>query len=75
MVEDAHRMSPALNERMISERFLEHRVFIQKLLPQDLKLELYQMSIEGAIRMSSYLAYVAVHMPGKYMMEPEKLAQ
>lgn len=31
VVEGAHQMSPALGERMISERFLEHRVFIQKL--------------------------------------------
>lgn len=58
MVEGAHQMSPALSERMVAERFLEHGVFIRELLPQDLKLELYQMSIEEAIRMSRYLAYV-----------------
>src|SRR6185369_8531780 len=58
VVEGAHQMSPALGERMIAERFLEHGVFIRELLPQDLKLELDQMSIEEAIRMSRYLAYV-----------------
>ena len=58
VVEGAYQMSPALGERMIAERFLDHSVFIRKLLPQDLKLELDQMSIEEAIRMSSYLAYV-----------------
>jgi uncharacterized protein (DUF2252 family) len=58
VVEGAHRMSPALGERMIAERFLEHGVFIRELMPQDLKLELAQMSIEEAIRMSRYLAYV-----------------
>ena len=58
VVEGAHQMSPALGERMIAQRFLEHGVFIRELLPQDLKLELDQMSIEEAIRMSSYLAYV-----------------
>lgn len=58
VVEGAHQISPALGERMIAERFLEHAVFIRELLPQDLKLELYQMSIEEAIRMSCYLAYV-----------------
>ncbi len=58
VVEGAYQMTPALGERMIAERFLEHGVFIRELLPQDLKLELDQMSIEEAIRMSSYLAYV-----------------
>lgn len=58
VVEGARQMSPALGERMISERFMEHGVFIRELLPQDLKLELEQMSIQEAIRMSSYLAYV-----------------
>jgi uncharacterized protein (DUF2252 family) len=58
VVEGARQLSPALGERMIAERFLEHGVFIRELLPQDLKLELGQMSIEEAIRMSSYLAYV-----------------
>jgi uncharacterized protein (DUF2252 family) len=58
VVEGARHMSPALGERMIAERFLEHGVFIRELMPQDLKLELAQMSIEEAIRMSQYLAYV-----------------
>ena len=38
---------------------MEHGVFVRELMPQDLKLELDQMTIEQAIRMSSYLAYVA----------------
>jgi len=58
VVEGARKMSPALGERMIAERFLEHGVFIRELLPQDLKLELDQMSIEEAIHISRYLAYV-----------------
>ena len=58
VVEGAHRMSPALGERMIAERFLEQGVYIRELMPQDLKLELGQVSIEEAIRMSRYLAYV-----------------
>ena len=58
VIEGAYQMSPALGERMVAERFLEHGVYIRELLPQDLKLELDQMSMEEAIRMSSYLAYV-----------------
>lgn len=58
VVEGARQMSPALGERMIAQRFLEHGVFIRELLPQDLKLEIDQLSTEEAIRMARYLAYV-----------------
>jgi len=58
VVEGVSQMSPALGGRIIAQRFLEHGVFIRELLPQDLKLELDQMSIEEAIHMASYLAYV-----------------
>ena len=58
VVEGAHQISPALGERMIAQRFLEHGVYIRELLPQDLKIEIDQMSKEEAIRMASYLAYV-----------------
>ena len=58
VVEGAHQISPALGERMITQRFLEHGVYIRELLPQDLKIEIDQMSKEEAIRMASYLAYV-----------------
>jgi uncharacterized protein (DUF2252 family) len=58
VVEGARHMSPALGERMIAQRFLEHGVFIRELLPQDLKLEIDQLSMEEATRIASYLAYV-----------------
>jgi uncharacterized protein (DUF2252 family) len=58
VVEGARHMSPALGDRMIAERFLEHDMFIRELLPQDLKLELGQISLKEAIHMSRYLAYI-----------------
>ncbi len=58
VIEGAHQISPALGERIIAQRFLEHGVFIRELLPQDLKLEIDQMGIEEAIHMAKYLAYV-----------------
>jgi uncharacterized protein (DUF2252 family) len=58
VVEGVSQMSPALGERIIAQRFLDHGVFIRELLPQDLKLDLDQMSIEEAICMANYLAYV-----------------
>jgi uncharacterized protein (DUF2252 family) len=58
VVEGVSQIPPAFGGRIIAQRFLEHGVFIRELLPQDLKLELDQMSIEEAIHMASYLAYV-----------------
>jgi uncharacterized protein (DUF2252 family) len=58
VLEGAQQLSPALGDRMIAQRFLDHGVFIRELLPQDLKLEIDQMSIDEAILMSRYLAYV-----------------
>ncbi|GAC1317121.1 MAG: DUF2252 domain-containing protein [Collimonas sp.] len=58
VVEGARQMSPALGERMLAARFLEHGFFIRELLPQDLKLELDQLRTKEAIRMARYLAYV-----------------
>jgi len=58
VVEGARKMSPALGERMIAQRFLDHGVFIRELLPQDLKLEIEELSIEDATRTANYLAYV-----------------
>jgi len=58
VVEGARLMSPALGERMISQRFLEHGVFIRELLPQDLKIEIDQLNIDEATLMARYLAYV-----------------
>jgi hypothetical protein len=49
-------MTPALGERMIAERFLEHGVFIRELLPLDLKLKLDQMSI--AVSCKVFMALV-----------------
>jgi uncharacterized protein (DUF2252 family) len=43
---------------MIAQRFLDHDVVIRELLPQDLKLEINQLSTKEAIRMARYLAYV-----------------
>ena len=57
VVEGARHMSPALGERMMAQRFLERGVFIRELLPQDLKLEINQLSAEQATHMARYLAY------------------
>ncbi|MFC5475684.1 DUF2252 family protein [Paraherbaspirillum soli] len=58
VVAGARQLSPALGERMIAQRFLEHGVFIRELLPQDLKIEIDQLSMDQATLMARYLAYV-----------------
>ena len=58
VVAGARQLSPALGERMVAQRFLDHGVFIRELLPQDLKLEIDQLTLEDATKVAHYLAYV-----------------
>ena len=58
VVEGARHLSPALGERMLATRFLDHGVFMRELLPQDLKLEIDTVSREEAMRAARYLAMV-----------------
>jgi uncharacterized protein (DUF2252 family) len=57
-VEGARHLSPNVGERMRSARLLERSVFIRELLPQDLKLEIDQLSQEEAIKAARFLAGV-----------------
>lgn len=58
VVEGAAHLSPHLGKRMIAGR-LEHRsVFIRELLPQDLKIEIEQLTIPDAMKAASFLAGV-----------------
>ena len=58
VVEGARRLSPALGERMLATRFLDHGVFIRELLPQDMKLELSTLNDHDAMHAAGYLARV-----------------
>ncbi|WP_296257190.1 MULTISPECIES: DUF2252 domain-containing protein [unclassified Pseudomonas] len=58
VVEGARHLSPGLGERMLSTRLLDHGFFIRELLPQDMKLELDQLSQPEAMRAAGYLARV-----------------
>ena len=57
VLEGARHMSPALGERMVAQRFLDHDVFIRELLPQDLKLEIEELKADQATHMARYLGY------------------
>lgn len=56
--EGARALAPALGERMLAQRFMGRAVVIRELMPQDLKLEMEQLSLSEATCTARYLAYV-----------------
>jgi len=58
VVEGACRLSPFLGERMIAARFLGRSVVVRELLPQDLKLEMDQLTRKEATAAARFLAAV-----------------
>jgi uncharacterized protein (DUF2252 family) len=58
VVEGARQLAPYLGERMMSATFMQRSVFIRELLPQDLKLEMDQLTREEAVQAAAYLAGV-----------------
>ncbi len=58
VVEGARHLSPALGDRMMAGRVLDRSVVIRELMPQDLKLEIDQLSREEAVNSARYLAEV-----------------
>jgi uncharacterized protein (DUF2252 family) len=58
VVEGAQQLSPFLGERMLATQFLGRSVVVRELLPQDLKLEMDQLTCEDAITAARFLAGV-----------------
>jgi uncharacterized protein (DUF2252 family) len=58
VVEGARKLSPFLGQRMLAWRFNEKSVVLRELLPQDLKLEMDQLTREEAIAAARFLASV-----------------
>ena len=58
VVEGARQLSPALGDRMMPARLLDCSVFLRELMPQDLKLEIDQLTREEAVSAARYLAGV-----------------
>jgi uncharacterized protein (DUF2252 family) len=58
VVEGARQLSPALGERMMPARLLGRSVFLRELMPQDLKLEIDQLTRDEAVSAARYLAGV-----------------
>jgi uncharacterized protein (DUF2252 family) len=58
VVEGARHLSPALGDRMLAASFLDRAIFMRELLPDDLKLEVDEISGEEAMKAARYLAMV-----------------
>jgi uncharacterized protein (DUF2252 family) len=58
VVTGATNLSPFLGERMLAAKFLSRPVVLRELMPQDLKLEMDQLTREEAVAAASYLAGV-----------------
>jgi uncharacterized protein (DUF2252 family) len=58
VVEGARQLSPALGNRMMPARLLGRSVFLRELMPQDLKLEIDQLTRDEAVSAARYLAGV-----------------
>jgi uncharacterized protein (DUF2252 family) len=58
VVEGAKKLSPFLGQRMMAEKFLGRQVVLRELLPQDLKLEMDQLTRDDAIAAAHFLASV-----------------
>jgi uncharacterized protein (DUF2252 family) len=58
VVEGARHLSPHLGKRMRAVRFMDKAVFVRELLPQDLKIEVEQMTRDQAMKVAHFLAAV-----------------
>jgi uncharacterized protein (DUF2252 family) len=67
VVEGARHLTPYLGERMLPVALLGHSVFLRELLPQDLKLEVNQLTREEAMKVARYLAGVVGAAHGRQM--------
>jgi uncharacterized protein (DUF2252 family) len=67
VIQGALHLAPHLGERMMAARLLTRSVFIRELLPQDLKVEIDQLTHEEALSASRYLAGVVGAAHGRQM--------
>jgi len=58
VAEGARMLSPFLGQRMLPGKFLNNSVVLRELLPQDLKLEMDQLTRDEAILAARYLASI-----------------
>ena len=74
VVTGARKLSPFLGSRMVAARVLGKAVFVRELLPQDLKIELENLSVGEARDVAEFLARVVGRGHARQMHEEERAA-
>jgi uncharacterized protein (DUF2252 family) len=72
VVAGARALSPNLGERMMAARLFDRSVTLRELMPQDLKLEVDQLSREEATAVARYLAEVVGRAHARQMDRPTR---
>ena len=67
VVTGAKALSPNLGQRMMAARLLDKSVVVRELMPQDLKIEINNMSRQDAMGLARYLASVLGRAHGRQM--------
>lgn len=67
-------LSPHLGERMVAGHINGRSVFIRELLPQDLKIEIEQLTVPDAMKAASFLAGVVGKAHARQMNEKVRKA-
>lgn len=67
VVEGARHLSPSLGNRMTAASLAGRSVFIRELMPQDLKVEIAELTEEDAIKTARFLATVVARAHGLQM--------
>ncbi len=73
VVAGARALSPNLGQRMMAARLLDKAVVLRELMPQDLKIEIDQLTREEAMSVARYLSGVVGRAHGR-QMEPAQRA-
>jgi uncharacterized protein (DUF2252 family) len=72
VVAGAMHLSPHLGKRMVAGSIAERPVFCRELLPQDLKLEIEQLTVPDAMKAARFLAGVVGKAHARQMDEPTR---
>jgi uncharacterized protein (DUF2252 family) len=72
VVEGALHLSPNLGKRMVAGKIDQRSVFIRELLPQDLKVEIEQLTVPDAMKAASFLAGVVGKAHARQMDKPAR---
>ena len=74
VVAGARALSPNLGQRMTAVRLMDKAMVLRELTPQDLKIEIDQLSRQEAMSVARYLAGVVGHAHGRQMDAPTRRA-